>query len=460
MPALWQKLVETRAEGKRQIDATLSEAEKHEEGLDFKAEGADLNLRDTLKQLNEKDAKLAKDIEEARAAASIDLNYEPIQNAAGDTDEQKRAKEQADIEAQAKAERTKAGDFPTPFAHIGDQLAAIASAALHPELGIDAGLLEIQAATGASEGVGSEGGFLVQTDFQAELMRLTHETGVLVGLCDNTTVGANSNGLKINAVDEASRVDGSRQGGIQAYWTAEAGALTKSKPTYRQMELTLQKLTGLYYATDELLMDKQALGQEISGAFSEEFGFKLDDAIVRGSGAGQPLGILGHAGTVSVAKETGQPATTIVKENIEKMYSRMWAPSVARSTWFINQDCWPQLFQLSQIVGVGGVPVFLPPGGISAAPFGTLLGRPVQPIEQCETLGTVGDIFLADLTQYKTIDKGSLEAAQSMHVQFTTDEMTFRFILRFDGQPKRNAPLTPYKGTNTQSSFVTLNTRA
>ena len=351
--------------------------------------------------------------------------------------------------------------LPTPFRTLGDQLAAVARAAQNPHA-TDPRLLTIQAATGASEGVASDGGFLVQTDFSTELLRLVHETGQLSRRCDRKPISAGANGLKINAVDETSRVDGSRSGGVLAYWTAEAGSLTKSKPTYRQMELTLQKLTGLYYATDELLMDVTALGAFAQDAFAEEFGFKVDDAIFRGGGAGMPLGILGHAGTVSVSKETGQAAATIVKENIESMYARAWARSLPNMEWFINQDCWPQLFKLSQVVGLGGVPVFIPPGGLSAAPFGSLLGRPVTPIEQCETVGTVGDIVLADFSQYLIIEKGSIEAASSIHVQFLTDETVFRFILRMDGQPKRNAALTPFKGGSgkTQSSFVSLASRA
>lgn len=350
-------------------------------------------------------------------------------------------------------------DLPAPFGSLGEQLQSVRSSTLQGAR-VDSRLLEIQAATGASEGVQSDGGFLVQHDFSSELLRLVHETGVLAGRTDRTPISGNANGLKINAVDETSRADGSRQGGIQAYWVAEAGAPTKTKPKFRRMELELQKLAGLFYSTDELLMDAAALQSEVAGWFREEFGFKLDDAIIRGTGAGQPLGILGHAGTVSVGKKGGQEAATILKENIEQMYARMWPRSIPRAEWFINQDCWPALFQLSQVVGVGGVPVFLPPGGLSAAPFGMILGRPVTPIEQCETLGTVGDIIFADFSQYKMIEKGGIAAASSIHVKFEEDETAFRFILRTDGQPKRNAPLTPYKGTKTQSSFITLATRA
>jgi hypothetical protein len=46
-----------------------------------------------------------------------------------------------------------------------------------------------------------------------------------------------------------------------------------------------------------------------------------------------------------------------------------------------------------------------------------------------------------------------------MHVAFLTDEMTFRITYRVDGEPIWNAPLTPYKGANTLSPFVTLQSR-
>ena len=353
----------------------------------------------------------------------------------------------------------KVKDTPTPFKGLGDFLGAVAVAGQRPHATHE-GLLEIQAATGMSEGVPSEGGFLVQTDVASDLIDLAHERAVLAGRTDSRPIGPNSSGMKINAVDETSRVDGSRRGGIQAFWTAEAEALKKSKPKFRQMELSLQKLTGLYYATDEELKDTLALAANVARWFGDEFGFKIDDALMRGTGTGEPLGVLGHAGTVSIGKETGQAAKTVVKENIENMWAQVWPLSLPRGEWYINQDVWPQLFRLSQAVGVGGVPVYIPPGGISAAPFGSLMGRPVTPLEQCDTVGSVGDIMFADFGEYITIEKGGLEAAESIHVQFLTDETTFRFILRMDGQPKRNAALTPYKGTNKQSSFVTLDARA
>jgi HK97 family phage major capsid protein len=103
----------------------------------------------------------------------------------------------------------------------------------------------------------------------------------------------------------------------------------------------------------------------------------------------------------------------------------------------------------------------MPANGVSGAPYGTLFGRPVLEIEQTATLGTVGDVVLADLSQYLMIEKGGMESASSIHVKFTTDETAFRFVMRVDGQPAWNQYLTPASGsTNYLSPFIALATRA
>lgn len=351
-------------------------------------------------------------------------------------------------------------EAPKPFTSLGEQLQAVARAGLHPHAQVDPRLGRINAAAaGANELVGSEGGFLVQSDFQSDLLTLVHDTGLLAGKAKRREIGANANGAKFNVIDESSRANGSRYGGVRAYWTAEAAQMTATKPKYHQEELTLQKLTGLYIATDEELGDVTALESFSTAAFAEEFGFKIDDAMVRGTGAGMPLGVLNAGSLVTVSKESGQVAATVLSENVEKMFARLWAPSLPNATWYINQAVYPQLFQLAHVVGTGGVPMFLQPGGIGASPFGNLLGRPVQPIEQASAPGAVGDIFLADFGQYILIEKGGVQSASSIHVYFDTDQTAFRWTLRTNGRPWRKTALTPFKGTDTLSSFVALEAR-
>lgn len=345
-----------------------------------------------------------------------------------------------------------------PWRSFGEQLKAVYTAAAQP-FKIDERLKAQKAILGANEQQGSEGGFLVQTDFAQDLMMIMHEQSTVASRCRRIPIGANANGLKINAVDETNRSTG-RWGGIQGYWVAEGGSITASQPKFRQMSMELHKLAAAVYATDELLADATALGAVVQQAASEEMSFMLGDSIFNGNGAGKPFGVLGSGALVSVAKEAGQPAATLQYENILKMWSRMWAPSRANAVWFINQDIEPQLLGMDFPVGTGGVPVFLPPGGLSQSPYGTLMGRPVIPTEFNQTLGTVGDIVFADLSQYLLIDKGGVQQASSMHVQFLTDQMVFRFTYRVDGQSTWYKALTPAKGSATLSPFVALATRS
>lgn len=342
------------------------------------------------------------------------------------------------------------------FGSLGEQFAAIMNAG-RPGGHVDPRLYN--AASGLNETVPSDGGFLVQQDFSNELLQQVYQTGVLAPRCRRMQISSNSNSIKINGVDETSRAS-TRFGGVVGYWKDEAALKTASKPKFRQIELNLKKLIGLCYATDELLQDAAALESFIRKAFPAEFGFLLDDAIINGTGAGQPLGILNAGCLVSVTKEGGQKADTLVWENVVKMYSRLFAQSRNNAVWLINQNVEPQLMQMSMAVGTGGVPVYLPAGGATAAPYATLFGRPVIAIEQCQTLGDKGDIIFADLGGYILAEKGGIQADMSIHVQFVYDESVFRFVMRVDGQPERASALTPYKGSDSLSHFVTLDARA
>lgn len=350
-----------------------------------------------------------------------------------------------------------------PFRNIGEQLVAIRNAALTPH-DPDKRLLHIheeyRAASGLSEAVPADGGFLVQKDFVAELLKRTYETGAILSRVRRNPVGPNANGIKVNAIDETSRADGSRLGGVRGYWTNEAATMTASKPKFRQIDMSLEKVTALLYATDELLDDGVALSALVSQALPEELTFKVEDAIINGDGAGKPLGILNAGCLATQAKETGQAAATVVFENISNMWSRGFSRNRLNMVWLMNQEIEPQLDLLTIPGGTAAVPAYMPPGGISQAPYGTLKGRPVIPVEYTAALGTVGDLILADLGEYLLIDKGGVAAAQSIHVRFLFEETTFRWSYRVNGQPIWNSALTPFKGSSTLSPFVALATRA
>lgn len=383
-----------------------------------------------------------------------------------EADEMRKRIEQAEYMDQLEREEGteepegRSADDPQGFAEPGEFYKAVRNACM-PGGHVDPRLsMEQRAASGMQETDPAQGGVLVPSQIMSGILKRTYEFSQVANRCRKIGVGANFNGISMKGIDETSRATGSRWGGVRGYWKAEADTATDSNPKFRTIDMDLQKLMAFSYATDELLEDTQALASVIDQSIAEEFAWLLDEAIISGTGAGTPMGILKSDALVSVAKEDGQAADTIVYENIVAMWSRMWARSRANAVWYINQDCEPQLDTMALVVGTGGIPVYLPAGGISGAPYSTLKGRPVIPIEQAKTVGDLGDIMLTDMSQYLLIDKGGLNRDVSMHVRFLYAEQTFRFTYRVNGQPLWNSALTPANGSNTLSPFVALAARA
>lgn len=336
------------------------------------------------------------------------------------------------------------------FLSLGHNLVAIAKAE-QPGGQIDNRLLK--QATGLGGAIPADGGYLIRTRFVAGLLENVHRTALLPRRCTTIPIGANLNGLTMVGLDESSRVTGSRWGGIRVYRAAEGATVPRSEPKFRKIRIDLEKMIGMFRATDELLQDFTALQAMVSRWFGLEFGYKMDEEIVAGNGAGQMLGILNSGALVTVAKEPAQAADTIVTNNILKMYQAMHTRSRARAVWLYNQDCEVQLSLLTHGSGGAASRLFDPTAN-------TLMGKPAIAIEQAETLGDKGDIMLVDLSQYLLIDKGGIDATSSIHVRFENDETSFRFVYRNNGQPMWDKPLMPAKGALATSPYVTLAARA
>ena len=302
----------------------------------------------------------------------------------------------------------------------------------------------------------NEGGIFLQGETSVELMTNGFNNSEILPRTAKRTLTATQY-VKIIGIDEKSRVAGSRGGGIRVYTNKELGEYTSSKTKFKEIKVEPQKLTGLFPATDEMLNNVTFLGQEVRQLFGEEFAFKCQDLVVRGTGAGEAMGILNADCLVSVAKETSQAAKTIKTQNLSKMWSRFTGRR-QNAVWLINRDCNPELDALSITAGTAA----LEPRFVTYDAQGILRikGAPVIEIEQCETLGTVGDIILADWSQYVCADKGDIQEAMSIHVDFVYGQQLFRFTYYFDGQPRWSSAITPYKGQNTLSPMVVLASRA
>lgn len=314
-----------------------------------------------------------------------------------------------------------------------------------------------KAVSGANEFADSEGGIMVPLQYSQGMWQRAISDDDLLGRLD--TIPLAGNAIRIPALQDKSRANGSRFGGIRGYWVSEGNQGTNTKPTTRYIDLRLQKAMVLVPVTEELLEDAPAMESKFGQMAAEELQFVVKDAVVNGTGVGMPKGILNETAKITQGAVSGQGTNTIIATNVDAMWARRHSPTGGSYVWLGNQEIEGQLAQLNySVTNTAATWVYLPQGGITNAPTPMLKGRPLLFIEQAAALGTEGDLILFDPTQYAFAVKSSgVRSAVSMHLRFDYDEQLFKFVLRVDGRSYWDSALTRYKGTNTLSPIVTLN---
>ncbi len=436
------------------LKARQQELQVGSEELLAKAQDEDRDLSDDeLEQINtnaDEAEKIGKQIQAKERVAALSLGT----GRATRSDEQVRNNNVANpgrtVPAEARRDPRTFG-----FKHLGE-FAGCVRAAANRDDGAMGRLVAM------NEGVGEDGGFLVPPEFRDAIMKIVQGEDSLLAMCDSSTTARNSVSQNIDKTTPWGTA------GINVYWEGEGQAATATGQKFDQQTLRLNKLFARVDVTDELLEDAPQLDNYLRVKAPEVMTSVINLAIMQGNGVGKPLGIMNSGCLVTIAKETSQPADTIHHRNLVNMMGRMYARSWPRSTWFMHQDVWAKLPLLSfrdvgdypSTAAVAAYPIYIPPGQLSASPFGTLLGRPIMVLEAMETIGDLGDIVLGDMSQYRAITKtGGARVDTSIHLKFDTDETVYRFIFRLAGAPWWSSTISPRDGSNTRSPFVTLATR-
>lgn len=367
---------------------------------------------------------------------------------------EKLAQMQDMAEKYAKEQKKNGGQFKT----LGENVQAIAAQLGLPFKGateiiaksMERGV-QFKAPTGQGELVDADGGFLVDTEFDTLLNNRLMETALLMSRTNVRQIGINFDSMKWNNVINYNRTDTNHPS--QVFYVPEADAITASIVNFEQITLALLKLAGLNFLTGEILQDVVNLEGDITDIFGNEFGWKIDNGIFEGAGGTNITGVLGAGANVAVTRDT---IAQLNVADVTAMYSRLWTGSKTggNTAWFINPDIVPSL----QAFSIGNMPVYTPQNSLANSPHATLLGKPLIELEHCKTLGTLGDINLWDLSQYRTIEKGGISIASSEHVRFVNYETALRFIKRVNGIPMWTTVQTPQNGTSTVSPFVSLAT--
>ena len=130
-----------------------------------------------------------------------------------------------------------------------------------------------------SEGVDANGGYLVPTEFERQ---------IVTALDENNVVRSVANVIK-TAAERKIPVAASH---VAAQWTAENGAYTESNPTFAQKAIDAYKETALAKVSIELLQDSMfSVEAYLANEFGRAFGILEEEAFCVGTGTGQPTGI-------------------------------------------------------------------------------------------------------------------------------------------------------------------------
>ena len=173
-----------------------------------------------------------------------------------------------------------------------------------------------------SESVDADGGYLVPTEFEHQIIAGLEESNVIRSL---SKVINTAHDRKIPVA----------LGHSAATWTAENAAFTESNPTFTQKQIDSFKLTDLIRVSTELLQDSEFdLESYIAEEFARAFGIAEEEAFCVGTGTNQPTGIFtAQGGTVGV---TAAGATAITVDEIISLVYALKSPYRRNAKFLMN----------------------------------------------------------------------------------------------------------------------------
>lgn len=342
-----------------------------------------------------------------------------------------------------------------PFATIGEQAMAIRNVTTTGAK--DDRLCAVNEAAGMNTGTGADGGYAVQQDFMVRMIDSAVAAGEISGRCSRSTVGENSNSVKLVGINESDNSE-TILGGVRGYWVEEAEKITGSKPKLEYVTIDLNTMAAMLYATHQMQRDAALLTSQIMSKVPIAMTRLLEGTIISGGTTGTPKSIMSSDALVTV-DATATASEVLNTKDILKMRTRMLPTSANNAVWLMHPDLEEYLPQLNLQFGSNAYPVYLPPTGLSGESYSTLFAKPIIFTDQMAAAGSAGDIGYMDLSMYEILQKGSMQQDISIHMMFDTAQTAFRFLMDCGGAPMTNHTLKLKNSTISRSPFVVLGAR-
>lgn len=331
--------------------------------------------------------------------------------------------------------------------------------------------LRTQMANAMSERVPAEGGALVPETLRSDLLMMVLEHSIVRQHAH--IVSMDSLRVPYPMVDDVTHSGAASVfGGITAYWTEEAAALTSSAPAFGRITLQAEKLTAYSDIPNELLSDAGALLEDfIQTAWPAALAWYEDDGFINGTGVGEPQGLLLAPAAIRVPVSS---VNKIYMADVITAFARILPQSLSSPglCWLAAPDVKPQLMQMaltaqSATASVQPVapPAWFTSGNAIQGTPDTLFGVPVhfsEKMPSCSSSNTTtpGALTLVDLGFYLLGERQEMRISVSEQYRFANDMTSYRIIERCTGRIWQQSALTPRNGGATLSPVVKIDTTA
>jgi HK97 family phage major capsid protein len=313
-------------------------------------------------------------------------------------------------------------------------------------------LKEKAAGDGVEVSTSEFGGYLAPEAFRTQIWEKAIEVSDLINRIMIIPIGAQ--GLRIPALGGYDQSGGTVFGGIQFKKENENDTMADTRPKFEMIEFHMDLHAALVPISDSMMrfsaVSIEPICRQLLGT---ALGWYIDSKLVGGTGAGEPRGIINSACKIPQDAETNQTAATITRENLIKMYSRVYNKS--NMMWGFNPECGPQLDSLAFIVGAGGAPVTMEQA---------FKNKPYMESDHFSALGTAGDIAAFQPDQIvMVVPPGQASAARidsSLHFRYDVGQNTLRCMHYMDAHVAWRTFHTPVNGSATRGPVVTLATRS
>lgn len=301
-----------------------------------------------------------------------------------------------------------------------------------------------------SADVGAQGAYLVPPEYETNLLQLAQVNNAVMSKVRVVPVSSDSGRYPVldqYITPSAAVGETAYAAGVKTY-PAEAGAtLQKTEPKFNMLDWRLHKIGGYTEVDNELIEDSPiSIEALLTSLFSIAVGAKTERNILRGSGVGEPLGILNSNAVIT---QTAANAGTFAWADVAGMWSKFKSAG-GTPNWLLHPGVWPDV--LSMAIGSSQNAVWT--ANMQGGQGSNLNGYGILTSEHLPVADSAGSALLADFSAYLLFQKRGISIAFSEHAAFTSDQGTWRFTQRMDGMPWLRAPITLADGTYKVSPFV------